>query len=211
DSFARGEPIKSLPEAVEAIVARLVAVEDLETVPLREADGRVLARDLVATQPVPSFTNSAVDGYALRGDDLPGDSEHAFPVAGRLQAGAHSPGSIAPGHAVRVFTGAPLPNGADTVFMQEDVRVDDAGYVRLPAGLKRGANVRAAGEDLAAGQVVLPAGRFMRPPDVAGLAALGLTEIQGRRRGKSGGVGPPGETVASGPRQTARPTAHSHR
>jgi molybdopterin molybdotransferase len=182
DCFARGEPIQSLPDAVESIVARLSAVDGLETVPLREADRRVLARDLIATLPVPSFTNSAVDGYALRGSDLPGDTERVFPVAGRLQAGARSPGSIEPGHAVRVFTGAPLPQGADTVFMQEDVRVDDTGCVRLPAGLKRGANVRAAGEDLAAGQAALPAGRLMRPQDVAVLAALGLTEIQVRRR-----------------------------
>jgi molybdopterin molybdotransferase len=182
DCFTRGEPIRSLPAAVEAIVARLSAVEGLEAVPLSEADGRVLARDLVATISVPSFTNSAVDGYALRGDDLPLDSERTFVVAGRLQAGAQRAGSIAPGHAVRVFTGAPLPLGADTVFMQEDVRVEGADCVHLPAGLKRGANVRAAGEDLAAGQVVLPARRWMRPQDVAVLAALGLTEIQVRRR-----------------------------
>ena len=184
DSFARGEPIQSLPEAVAAIVGRLSAVADLETVPLREADGRVLARDLIATLAVPSFTNSAVDGYALRGDDLPQVSERAFPVASRLQAGADSRGSIEPGHVARVFTGAPLPDGADTVFMQEDVRVDDAGCVHLPVGLKRGANVRAAGEDLAAGRVVLPARRWMRPQDVAVVAALGLTEIEVRRRVK---------------------------
>ena len=182
DSFSRGEPIQSLPDAVAAIVARLRAVDGLETVALLEADGRVLALDLVASQHVPSFTNSAVDGYALRGDDLPRDSERVFPIVGRLQAGAQSAGSIEPGHAVRIFTGAPLPHGADTVFMQEDARVDSVGCVHLPAGLKRGANVRAAGEDLAAGQVVLPARRWMRPQDVAVLAALGLTSIQVRRR-----------------------------
>ena len=182
DAFARGEPIKSLPDAVAAIVARLSAVDGLETVALHEADGRVLARDLIAPLQVPSFANSAVDGYALRGDDLPGDSERAFPVAGRLQAGAPNAGSMVPGHAVRIFTGAPLPQGADTVFMQEDVRVDSEGCVHLPVGLKRGANVRAAGEDIAVGQVVLPARRRMRPQEVAVLAALGLTQIQVRRR-----------------------------
>jgi molybdopterin molybdotransferase len=182
DSFARGEPIRSLPDAVESIVARLSAVDGLETVALREADGRVLARDVVAALNVPSFTNSAVDGYALRGEDLPVHSERAFPVSGHLQAGAQSVGSIAPGEAVRVFTGAPLPRGADTVFMQEDARVDGVGHVHLPAGLKRGANARAAGEDIAAGQVVLPARRWMRPQEVAVLAALGLTQIEVRRR-----------------------------
>ena len=100
---------------------------------------------------MPPFTNSAVDGYAVRGEDLPeaGGAAQLFRVAGRSQAGAAVQGPpVAAGEAVRVFTGAPLPEGTDTVFMQEDVRVDDAGRVLLPAGLKRGANVRPAGEDM---------------------------------------------------------------
>jgi molybdopterin molybdotransferase len=184
DCFATGEPLRPLDDAVAAIVARLAAVDDLETVSLDRADGRVLARDVVAAFQVPPFTNSAVDGYAVRGEDVPTDTERAFDVAGRLHAGMSPTGAVGRGTAIRVFTGAPLPDGADTVFMQEDVRVDDAGQVWLPAGLKRGANVRPAGEDIAIGRVILPAKRWLRPQDVAVVAALGLTEIPVRRRVK---------------------------
>jgi molybdopterin molybdotransferase len=184
DSFARGEPIRSLEDAVAAILARLSAVDGVDVVSLDRADGRVLARDLVATMQVPPFTNSAVDGYAVRGDDVPTDAPGSFAVVGRLHAGTSESVVVAPGEAVRVFTGAPLPAGADTVFMQEDVRIDEAGQAHLPPGLKRGSNARPAGEDIALGSVVLSAGRWLQPQDVAVVAALGLTEIEVRRRVK---------------------------
>ncbi len=98
-----------------------------------EADGRILANAISAPLPLPPFTNSAVDGYAVRGGDVPQDKEMAFPVTGRVQAGASSGDTIKPGHTVRIFTGAPMPDGADTVFMQEDVRLDAEGRVVLPA------------------------------------------------------------------------------
>jgi molybdopterin molybdotransferase len=182
DCFASGAPIRSIDDAVASITAQLSAVEGLEVVGLEHADGRVLARDVVATLQLPPFTNSAVDGYAVRGQDLPVDAERAFGVGGRLQAGVPAAGRVAPGEAIRIFTGAPMPEGADTVFMQEDVRLDDVGRAVLPAGLKRGANVRPAGEDIALGRVILPAGRWMRPQDVAVAAAMGLTELEVRRR-----------------------------
>lgn len=183
DCFASGATFLSVEDAVAAIVARFTPVEGTETVPLEAADGRVLAADLVASLELPPFTNSAVDGYAVRGEDLPREQPQLFRVAGRLQAGSSS--SVAPltaGEAIRIFTGAPIPEGADTVFMQEDVRLDEAGRALLPSGLKRGANVRPAGEDIEAGQVVLPANRWLRPQDVAVIAAMGLTEIAVRRR-----------------------------
>jgi molybdopterin molybdotransferase len=158
------------------------AVQDSEAVDLIRADGRVLATSIAAPLPLPPFTNSAVDGYAVRGHDLPLTAEQAFPVAGRIQAGMPATEPIAPGHAVRIFTGAPMPAGADTVFMQEDVRIDPAGKVVLPSGLKQGANVRLAGEDIAVGQPALAAGRWLRPQDIALAAALGLTRLEVRRR-----------------------------
>jgi molybdopterin molybdotransferase len=182
DCFAFGGPLMSVDDAVAIIAARVSAVGDIETVDLRDADGRILAHDIAAPLPLPPFTNSAVDGYAVCSGDLPGASEQSFPVAGRIQAGASMHGTIAPGHAVRIFTGAPVPDGADTVFMQEDVRLDDAGNVVLPPGLKAGANVRLAGEDVAVGIAALPAGRRLRPQDVALVAAFGLTQIKVRRR-----------------------------
>lgn len=169
-------------EAVAIITSRLGAVDEIESVDLLSADGRFLAAPIVAPMPLPPFMNSAVDGYAVRSADLPKDAERAFVVSGRVQAGSAAPAAIAPGEAVRIFTGAPMPGGADTVFMQEDVRIDDEGRVVLPAGLKPGANVRPAGEDIPEGRVALPAGRRLRPQDIALAAALGLTRIEVRRR-----------------------------
>ena len=185
DCFASGAQILSVEDAVAAITARFSPVDGEESVALTNADGRVLAHDLVATLQLPPFTNSAVDGYAVRGDDLPTDEARLFRVAGRLQAGSAANGPpVAPGEAIRIFTGAPMPEGADTVFMQEDVRVDETGRALLPPGLKVGANVRPAGEDITLGRVVLPANRLLRPQDVAVAAAMGLTEMRVRRRVK---------------------------
>src|SRR5690606_19852506 len=138
------------------------------------ADGRILAQDLLAPIPLPPFTNSAVDGYAVRHDDL-GGGETALPVKARVEAGAKAP-AHAPRTATRIFTGALMPEGADTVFMQEDVRVENEN-VLLPQGLKRGANVRPAGEDVAEGEIALPLGKRLMPQDVALAAALGAAEL----------------------------------
>ena len=182
DCFAFGGPMMSVDEAVGIIAARVTAVHEVESISLNRADGRILAHDIQAPLPLPPFTNSAVDGYAVRSGDLSGDAEQTFPVAGRIQAGASALEPVKPGHAVRSFTGAPMPQGADTVFMQEDVRLDETGGVVLPAGLKAGANVRPAGEDIAAGTRALPAGQRLRPQDVALAAAFGLTQIEVHRR-----------------------------
>src|SRR5713226_9079187 len=181
DCFAFGGPMMSVDEAVAMIAARVSAVDDVESVALGAADGRILANGISAPLPLPPFTNSAVDGYAVRSGDLPRKEEATFPVTGRVQAGASAQAPVKPGHAVRIFTGAPMPQGADTVFMQEDVRLDQ-GRVVLPAGLKPGANVRPAGEDIAAGYSALKAGQRLRPQDVALAAAFGLTHIDVTRR-----------------------------
>ena len=176
DCFAFGGPMMSVDEAVGIIAERVAPVRDVVTVPLAQADGRILANDISAPLPLPPFTNSAVDGYAVSSRDLPQKQEQAFPVEGRVQAGSPAAAPIKPGQAMRIFTGAPMPDGADTVFMQEDVRVED-GKVVLPAGLKRGANVRPAGEDVALGIAALKAGQRLRPQDVALAAAFGLTQL----------------------------------
>ena len=182
DCFAFGGPLMSVDDAVAIIATRLSAVKDIETVALKDADGRILAQDLAAPLPLPPFTNSAVDGYAVQSRDLSGDAAQSFAVEGRIQAGASAGEAIVPGHAVRIFTGAPMPEGADTVFMQEDIRIDETGRVLVPPGLKAGANVRPVGEDVAAGTTALPAGRRLRPQDVALAAAFGLTRVTVRRR-----------------------------
>jgi molybdopterin molybdotransferase len=181
DCFAFGGQLMSVDAAIGIIAARVSAVAETERVDLLHSDGRVLAADIAAPLPLPPFTNSAVDGYAVRSQDL-GKADLIFPVTGRVQAGALAQQSLAAGHAMRIFTGAPMPDGADTVFMQEDVRLDAAGNVLLPQGLKPGANVRPAGEDFTGGFKALPAGLRLRPQDIALVAAFGLTEIDVRRR-----------------------------
>jgi molybdopterin molybdotransferase len=182
DCFAFGGPMMSVDEAVGIIAARVAAVQDVEVVSLTEADGRILAADISAPLSLPPFTNSAVDGYAVRGSDLPLTEAATFPVSGRVQAGSSAREPVKSGHAMRIFTGAPMPQGADTVFMQEDVHVDPDGRVVLPVGLKPGANVRPKGEDIPAGRAAMAAGQRLRPQDVALAAAFGLTHLNVRRR-----------------------------
>jgi molybdopterin molybdotransferase len=211
DCFAFGGPMMSVDEAVAIIAARVTAVHEVETVALGQADGRILAGDIRAPLPLPPFTNSAVDGYAVRGADLSQGGEQAFRIAGRVQAGASASEAIRPGQAVRIFTGAPMPDGADTVFMQEDVRIDDAGRVVLPAGLKPGANVRPAGEDIALGHTALEAGRRLRPQDVALAAAFGLTDVEVRRRLRVAVFSTGNELVSPGSRRAASQLFDSNR
>jgi len=130
---------------------------------------------------LPPFDNSAVDGYAVRHADLQRDGDTRLAIAGRLTAGTRAEIAIKPGQAIRIFTGAAMPVGADTVFMQEDVTVD-GDQVVVPSGLKPGSNRRLVGEDVAADQVALPAGIVLEPQHIALAAALGITEIEVRRR-----------------------------
>jgi len=174
-------PVLTIEQAAERAAERIAAVAGTETVALAVADGRVLAQDVVAPLDLPPFANSAVDGYAVRFADLATSGETRLPVSARVPAGADAAGVTTAGTAVRVFTGAPMPVDADTVFMQEDVALD-ADMVVLPPGLKRGANARSAGEDLRRSQTALAAGRSLRPQDLALLASLGVTEVAVRRR-----------------------------
>src|SRR3954465_852749 len=109
DCFAFGGPLMSVDDAVAIIGARVAPVQEIETVDLKDADGRVLAAAIEAPLPLPPFTNSAVGGYAVRSADLSGDSEQVFAITGRIQAGATAQVPIERGHAVRIFTGAPMP------------------------------------------------------------------------------------------------------
>ena len=181
DCFAFNGPLLPVAEAEQLIAARVNPVSGREKVPLREALGRVLAADIVAPVNLPPFDNSAVDGYAVCGEDIDAAREQRLAIVHRVAAGHAATHAIKSGEAVRIFTGAPMPPGGDTVFMQEDCRIDGA-HVIVPPGLSRGANRRLAGEDIRAGAVALPAGRRLSAQDVALVAALGLTAIEVRRR-----------------------------
>ena len=182
DCFAFGGDLMRIEDAAALIARNLRPEGDAERVEIGHADGRILAADLLATFPIPPFTNSAVDGYAVRHADLAGASVSRFRVTDRVEAGALASGAIGQGEAIRIFTGAPMPDGADTVFMQEDVRIVDKVAVELPSGLKCGANVRPAGEDIAQGSLALARGQRLRPQDIALAAALGQTHLTVARR-----------------------------
>jgi molybdopterin molybdotransferase len=181
DCFAFNGPLLPVAEAEQLIAGRVNPVSGRQSVPLREALGRVLAADIVAPVNLPPFDNSAVDGYAVCGEDIDAAREQRLTIVDRVAAGHAATHAVKSGEAVRIFTGAPMPPGADTVFMQEDCRIDGA-HVIVPPGLSRGANRRLAGEDIRAGAVALPAGRRLSAQDVALVAALGLSAIDVRRR-----------------------------
>jgi molybdopterin molybdotransferase len=181
DCFAFSGPLMPIAEMERLIAERVQPVTETETVKLGRARGRVLAGDIVAPLDLPPFDNSAVDGYAVRHRDLSPNGETRLAVTGRLTAGSAAGAPLGAGQATRIFTGAPMPADADTVFMQEDVRAEGDAVI-VPAGLKAGANRRLAGEDVRKGSVVLPAGRRLAVQDVTLAAAVGLTTLDVRRR-----------------------------
>ena len=172
-------PVAQAQEFIARLVPRLDAIEMLA---LRSALGRVLARDIVSAINVPAHDNSAMDGYALRGSDLSPDQESVLQAVGTGLAGQQFGGAVQAGQCVRIMTGAVMPGGLDTVVPQEFVRVDSA-RIGIPAGVvRRGDNRRLAGEDLAAGEAALAAGRILSPADLGLLASLGQAEVPVRRR-----------------------------
>lgn len=183
-SCVSGYDPKALPVAQAAeFIARLVpCVQAVEKLALRSALGRVLAQDIRSAINVPSHDNSAMDGYALRGADLRADGPTVLVACGSGFAGQASVATAAPGECVRIMTGAVMPAGLDTVVPQEFVTVD-GDRISIPAGMvSAGDNRRLAGEDLALGEVALPAGRVLRPADIGMLASLGLGEVPVLRR-----------------------------
>ncbi|HTZ76681.1 MAG TPA: gephyrin-like molybdotransferase Glp [Stellaceae bacterium] len=181
DCFAFGGQLMTGAEALKLIEARTLPLPEPEMVPLTEARGRILAAPVVASRSVPPHDNAAVDGYAVYFDDLRLGEATVLPVIGRAAAGHPLDRAAARGTAVRIFTGAPMPEGPDTVFMQEDCTID-GDRVHLPPGLKRGANRRRAGEDVKAGATVLAPGLRLRAQDIGLAASLGLTELVVYRR-----------------------------
>jgi molybdopterin molybdotransferase len=158
-------------EAATAAVAERVSRLATEMVPIREAHGRIVASDLIAPRSLPGFDNSAMDGYAVRFAELPG----VFPIIAVVGAGQVMETEVPERSSVRIFTGAPMPAGLDTVVIQEDAEVE-GDHVKLPEE-KLGENVRKIGEDIAEGDVAVPAGTRLSAGDLGLCAALGLAEI----------------------------------
>jgi molybdopterin molybdotransferase len=183
DCFAHGGALMRADAALVELRRRLVPVVETETAGLTDATGRVLAADLAAARDVPPHANAAVDGYAFRHADLPVDGEPELAVAGRAAAGHPVRGPLPRGSALRIFTGAPLPDGPDApdvIAMQEDCELrpsPDGDRVALPRGLAPGSNIRARGEDVRSGSVILTAGTRLRPQDIGLAASVGITRL----------------------------------
>jgi len=175
-------PVLSVEEALEQILATVRVLEP-ERVPILEALGRVLAEEVTADRDIPPLPNSAMDGYAVRAADVARVPARLRVIA-EAPAGRLCPAEVAPGTAVRIMTGAPLPAGADAVVPFEHTRVaqDSSCTIEVLREVRPGANVREAGEDVRAGQVVLTPGRVLRPQEIGMLAALGRTEVAVIRR-----------------------------
>jgi len=173
-------PLKSLDAALAELLAYAQPLEGHELLDTFDADGRVLAQDLVAALQVPPFDNSAMDGYALRAADLSGP-ELALPVSQRIAAGSIGE-PLAAGTAARIFTGAAVPAGADAVVMQEECSLLDDGRVQINAAVKAGQNIRKSGEDMQLGSTVLTAGTRLGPAELGLAASMGCARLQLARR-----------------------------
>jgi len=183
DCFALPEGTHWTPvaEALAHLKAHMRCVVEPEVLPVAAASGRVLAASIAAKRANPPYANAAVDGYGFAFVAL-GAGPHALPlVDGRSAAGVPYEGKVPEGQAVRILTGASLPEGVDTVIMQEDVRVV-GGVLHFEAGLKAGANCRAMGEDILAGAEALPAGARLGPQELGLLVALGVAEVSVYKR-----------------------------
>lgn len=169
-----------LDEALATLLARAQASTEVQSVATFDADGRVLAQDLVSELQVPPHDNSAMDGYALRVADVP-QAGGVLPVTQRIAAGS-SGAPLQPGTAARIFTGAPVPAGADAVVMQEACAAEGEGQVRVQVPPTLGKNIRRAGEDITQGAVVLAAGTRLTPPALGLAASVGAAQLAVVRR-----------------------------
>jgi molybdopterin molybdotransferase len=172
-------PVAKANEVIRSFIDPVSGVEKLR---VRAALGRVLAKDVVSPIDVPSHDNSAMDGYAVRNDDLgAGELVTTLTEIGTAYAGREFKGEVKRGECVRVMTGAVMPKNTDTVVIQEAVKVDGK-RVSIPAGQEPGQNRRLAGEDLQKGKPALHAGRMLRPADIGLIASLGIGEVSVRRK-----------------------------
>jgi molybdopterin molybdotransferase len=187
-----------LEQALQIVAARTAQHRlPIETVTLARAQGRVSAENVRARHPLPPFANAAMDGFALRGVDLPTDGECTFTLVGDVFAGASSAPTVGGVQCVRITTGAPMPSAVDTVVIKEHADVDGDRVV-IKAGEKAGANVRAAGEDYAEGDLAIPAGTPLASAQLAVLAAFGMADVPVRRQPRIAVIATGNELVPAG-------------
>lgn len=171
--------LMALDDALGQMLVRITPLTDTETLPLQQAFGRVLARDVTSPMDVPGFDNSAMDGYAVRLDDVKDGA--VLPVAGKAFAGQPFQGEWPQGTCIRIMTGAPVPTGCDAVIMQEEADANDAG-VRFPHPVRPGQNIRLRGEDIQRDAAVLTAGTRLTVGELPMLASLGIPHVEVARK-----------------------------
>ena len=200
DCFALPPGVDWTPvdEALMRLRERVTIVKGIEPLPIVASGGRVLAADISAKRSNPPYTNSAVDGYGFAYASLAQGDAQTLPImAGRAAAGVPFEGGVPEGAAIRILTGAMLPEGVDTVVLEEDTKLK-TGSIWFETGLKPAANTREAGEDVKAGEVALEAGRLLRPQDLALLAALGISDVPVRQKLRVGVLSTGDEIVDAG-------------
>jgi molybdopterin molybdotransferase len=177
DCLAPAKKLLSVPEALVQLRDAGAPVVETEMVSLAAASGRILAEPLISGRDIPGFDNAAVDGYALCAEDLNPKGPTRLPLVGQVTAGHATDEALQTGTTLRILTGAKLPEGADTVVMQEDVELGD-GEVIFPAGIKGGSNWRPRGEDVANGKLVRQKGQRLRAQDIGMAAAIGCSRLR---------------------------------
>ena len=192
-------------DALALLESRITPTAGHETILLADAHGRILAENVTALLPVPAHRNAAVDGFAFARADLDRSTDGLMAVRGRAAAGHPHRGELPPGSAVRIFTGAVMPDAHDTVVMQEDVSlqldtVNGATMVQIPKGLTTGANVRKAGEDVKQGEQLFDSGHRLRPQDLAALASVGRDRVACFKQLKVAIISTGDEVIAPGAR-----------
>lgn len=189
DCFLHDSERLTHAEAVAILRERMATIVDVEQVPVDEAHARILAEDVIAPRNIPAHDNAAVDGYAFAFSDYDEGKGSTLKVSARAAAGHAADEQIEQGTAARIFTGATMPDGMDSVVMQEDTDTATKGgniWVTIPGGLKQGANRRLAAEDVKEGAVMLNAGCRLRPQDAAAAAAAGNATLSCYKRPKVG-------------------------
>lgn len=183
DCMAMPQGVTWIPvdQALTRLRDGITPVAQTETIPVPQAGGRVLARPAIALRSNPPAANSAVDGYGFAHAATGSGIQRLPLVHGRAAAGQPWPHAVPKGHAIRILTGAILPEGVDTVVLEEDCATDGR-VVAFDGPVRRGANTRQAGEDVARGATALPAGHVLRAPDLALLSALAIREVEVFRR-----------------------------
>ena len=176
DCFKHSEKRISLEKAVSILEKRIKCIKKTQKIKLDQALGRILSKDIISKINVPPFNNSAVDGYAFKNSDLNKKSKTTLKLAGRITAGQNFNKKIKKDEIARIFTGAKVPEGTDTVVMQEDCNVNNDEII-LKARIFKGANIRKKGEDIKYGKKIISKGSKLRAQDIGLIASIGIKEI----------------------------------